>query len=506
MPKSHGPRPIEIPWETKRCESSSDCSTIVLQESSGSSQSGSELVRSGLCLRDTINPRSMGRTGLVDSAPINLEWEELYCSQATDDHRDGCVTNRLGGILQRHTDRRSMDNRGAEPPHKLPRVTSGISRSPDICENIIRDNNPVENGQYVSPHLHQQDGWNCVQNTHILDKTTMDVVPRERYHSCSPASTRIQECDCRCGITTDDRSVGLATGPMGVPADQQSIGPDRDRPLCVSPDTTGVEVCELEARPVGGSPGRLHSGLEPVQSVCQSTMELNRQGTSICQRARSTNNSGGTSMEISSLVSDTPGNVSRLPSSDTTEGRPVQGNPSGSNAGNTATISRVAYLRNRYQEHQLSEEASNLLLASWREKSSKSYDSLFNKWVGWCNKRNTDPISGPVSEVVNFLTDLFEQGYQYRSLNSYRSAISSTHDLVDGVSIGQHPLVTRLLKGAFNQRPPLPRYSDTWKVDTVTDYIKSLPSNNLLSLTVLTVDNSRSSSTRVFPMRRNSAR
>lgn len=91
-----------------------------------------------------------------------------------------------------------------------------------------------------------------------------------------------------------------------------------------------------------------------------------------------------------------------------------------------------------------------------------------------------------MSEVVNFLTDLFEQGYQYRSLNSYRSAISSTHDLVDGVSIGQHPLVTRLLKGAFNQRPPLPRYSDTWKVDTVTDYIKSLPSNNLLSLTVLT--------------------
>ena len=115
------------------------------------------------------------------------------------------------------------------------------------------------------------------------------------------------------------------------------------------------------------------------------------------------------------------------------------------------------YLRERYRGKHLSGEASKLLLASWRPKSSKSYDSLFAKWASWCSERGSDPITGDVSEVVNFLAHLFGQGYQYRSLNSYRSAISSVHEKVDGHSIGEHPLVTRMLKGAFHERPPQPR-------------------------------------------------
>ena len=35
-------------------------------------------------------------------------------------------------------------------------------------------------------------------------------------------------------------------------------------------------------------------------------------------------------------------------------------------------------------------------------------------------------------------------------------------------------MVTRLLKGAFHARPPLPRYTATWDVQTVLEYIKSL--------------------------------
>ena len=62
---------------------------------------------------------------------------------------------------------------------------------------------------------------------------------------------------------------------------------------------------------------------------------------------------------------------------------------------------------------------------------------------------------------MNFLAELFEKGYSYSSLNSYRSAISSVHEHIDGMVIGQHPIVTRVLKGAYNSRPPKPRYSST---------------------------------------------
>ena len=91
-----------------------------------------------------------------------------------------------------------------------------------------------------------------------------------------------------------------------------------------------------------------------------------------------------------------------------------------------------------------------------------------------------------MSEVVNFLAQLFAEGYKYNSLNCYRSAISSVHETVDGYDVGQHPLVTRLLKGAFNDRPPLPRYSSTWDVQVVLDYLQSLGLNESLSLKHMT--------------------
>ena len=49
----------------------------------------------------------------------------------------------------------------------------------------------------------------------------------------------------------------------------------------------------------------------------------------------------------------------------------------------------------------------------------------------WCQERNQDPIRGPITDIMNFLASLFEQGYQYQSVNSYRSAISSVHERVD---------------------------------------------------------------------------
>jgi hypothetical protein len=102
-----------------------------------------------------------------------------------------------------------------------------------------------------------------------------------------------------------------------------------------------------------------------------------------------------------------------------------------------------------------------------------------NGLAGAC-KRGADPIRG--AEVVNFLADLFSQDYQYRSLNAYRPAISSVHDKIDGYDIGQHPLVSRLLKGVFHQQPPQPRYTQTWDVRVVTSYIRSMGANNSLSL------------------------
>ena len=110
--------------------------------------------------------------------------------------------------------------------------------------------------------------------------------------------------------------------------------------------------------------------------------------------------------------------------------------------------------------------------------------SISVSWCGWCAERKIDPLSCGV-QSSDFLADLFEQGLQHRTINLIRPAISVTHQQVEGISIGQHPLVTRLIKGVHNSRPAKPHYTVTWDVDIALRHLRALGDNDHLSLRAL---------------------
>ena len=134
-----------------------------------------------------------------------------------------------------------------------------------------------------------------------------------------------------------------------------------------------------------------------------------------------------------------------------------------------------------------SSQATNLICASWRTGTEKQYQAVWKKWRGWCRERNVDSLQAHVSQVLNFWADCFGEGLSYSTLNSYRSALSSTLCLRDGTTVGCDPLVSRLLKGTYNLRPPLPRYSSTWDVSVLTQYLGTLFLLNSLSLKQVTL-------------------
>ena len=76
----------------------------------------------------------------------------------------------------------------------------------------------------------------------------------------------------------------------------------------------------------------------------------------------------------------------------------------------------------------------------------------------------------------------------YSAINTARSALSSYIILPDGTSLGQHRLVSRLLKDIFQTKPPLPRYSETWDVSIVLHYFQGLSAVGTLSLKELTLE------------------
>ena len=150
-----------------------------------------------------------------------------------------------------------------------------------------------------------------------------------------------------------------------------------------------------------------------------------------------------------------------------------------------APVSRMEGLRKSHTAAGISERSSKLILSGWSKGTSSSYQSGWKKWSCWCSRREIDPFSCDIRHFLDFLSELFEDGLQHRTINSIRSAVSMTHDQVEGVPIGQHPLVTHLLKGVYNLRPPQPRYSDTWNVDMVIRHLQSLGNNSKLTLKVL---------------------
>ena len=338
-------------------------------------------------------------------------------------------------------------------------------------------------GQHHCSSVHQQPGRDSIPSPNAASTEAVDVVTGARHLLDSSTPAGCTEHSSRLGVSSDERQDRLATESNHFSTDKSKVRSTRSRPLCLQADSTPTKVLQLAT----GSPGRgdrcISPRLEPYPGVCQPTMVPARPSPGSCAHPTGTSHTDSPSMEDPALVPGPPQHVSlHAPADSEAATGGVPGGTQAKPCGGKATTSRVAYLRDRFRDKSLSERSSALLLASWRTKTSRSYDLLFQKWVSWCSERSTDPISGPVSYVVNFLSDLYAQGYQYRSLNSYRSAISSVHDQVDGCPVGQHPLVSQVLKGVFNSRPPLPRYFGTWDVQVVLTFIEGLGPSRDLSL------------------------
>ena len=85
---------------------------------------------------------------------------------------------------------------------------------------------------------------------------------------------------------------------------------------------------------------------------------------------------GGPSVEVAIMVPHSATNANRLPSVNSI-GPSSDAQPGPIN--DAPTTSHMAYLRERYRGHHLSEEVTDLMLKSWIAITNRSYNSLFTK-------------------------------------------------------------------------------------------------------------------------------
>ena len=103
-------------------------------------------------------------------------------------------------------------------------------------------------------------------------------------------------------------------------------------------------------------------------------------------------------------------------------------------------------LRARFQKKGVSREASNLTIKSRRSSSNPNYKSPQVKLTGWCTERKIDPLCSNINQILEVLSQLIQNGLQYRTINNYRSAISAFHWLLVFLIVDPHNQDTVLLE------------------------------------------------------------
>ena len=134
----------------------------------------------------------------------------------------------------------------------------------------------------------------------------------------------------------------------------------------------------------------------------------------------------------------------------------------------------------------LSRTTKDILLASWRPSSKTQYATYIRKWLQFCSQRDADPYSPVVELILSFLTDLFDSGAGYSTINTARSALS-TFLSKDNTPVGQLPIICRFVKGVFNLRPAIPKTKRIWDVSIVLNHLRKLAPVHSLSLKTLTL-------------------
>ena len=88
--------------------------------------------------------------------------------------------------------------------------------------------------------------------------------------------------------------------------------------------------------------------------------------------------------------------------------------------------------------------------------------------------------------ILSFLTDLFDSGAGYSTINTARSALS-TFLSKDNTPVGQLPIICRFVKGVFNLRPAIPKTKRIWDVSIVLNHLRKLAPVHSLNLETLTL-------------------
>lgn len=142
-------------------------------------------------------------------------------------------------------------------------------------------------------------------------------------------------------------------------------------------------------------------------------------------------------------------------------------------------------LRDYWSELGLSDNATKRMLQSWAPGTQKQYDSALKKYLCFCEKYRIAPLKPESRDIINFLSEVADDGLAFTTISSHRAAISAILSAT-GNAVAESADISRFMKGFLKEKPSGPKHSQAWDVATLLDNVEHLGPTETLSLKTLT--------------------
>ena len=266
----------------------------------------------------------------------------------------------------------------------------------------------------------------------------------------------------------------MATPPNPFPQSHSGFWHSRYRFICKQVKQTNRPIHIVDTRPLCNCYWRFQCQLESIfKCFCLPTFQS--YGTSSKQGCDGPGHfsSDSTGMAVAGMVLSSLPSVYHAAKATSPQQHPTAARPStAAPNGPQPASSGLQTLREALCHQGIPTNAQKLVIESWRNSTRKSYAPYIKSWTTFCRQQNITIFSPSINDVLTFLSNLHDEGKSFSTLNTARSALSALIT-VDGQPVGQHPLVKRLLRGAFNIRPSLPRYRQFWDVKLLLQSLSS---------------------------------
>ena len=445
-------------------------------------------------LRDSSASVSRVQRGIEVVEPGIGHLERSFLNQAMPrfdcgyNHR--CVQEGMGGSMQRREDPGSLVPDGERTTHQCVGNESLLLCSESFPQGVPRDACASTHGQQNHGGQHKQNGDHPFSRPVTGSAGDVAVLPVTFDHAYCRVSAGVDESSSRPGVQTVLGPEQLAARSECVSPIEPTVGPSRYGPVRRQAELPTSEFCELEAGPGSEGPGCFHNELEDSERICFSPILLDQQVSGQDPGRWSRNSAHNTLVDDTALVCQAVADDSRSARIDSQQPLITDGSTGPEPpvvVDRIPAVGGLENIRHTWRAQGFSEEAVNILGESRRKGTKSAYECAWRKWTSWCSEQQVDPIQATLADVINFLSYIFHDGREYNTLNLYRSALSAYHPKIGSWKVGQHPQIIEFMRGVFNRRPPVPRYTDTWDVDQVLQYIKDMGGNRSLSDKSLTL-------------------